>query len=97
MRLKGKVAVVTGGAKGIGEAYSTGLAEEGASVVIADIDQKAGERVAQSINQSIADDGLDGSGGSSQCISGPVDQRRRCVGSLWTRQFYPISGSLLLL
>ncbi|UCB46918.1 MAG: SDR family oxidoreductase [Spirochaetota bacterium] len=52
MRLKGKVAVVTGGAKGIGEAYSTGLAAEGANVVIADIDQEVGERVAQSINQS---------------------------------------------
>lgn len=52
MRLKGKVAAVTGGAKGIGEAYSTGLAAEGAHVVIADIDLKAGERVAQRINQS---------------------------------------------
>ena len=52
MRLKGKVAAVTGGARGIGEAYSTGLAAEGAHVVIADIDPKAGERVAQRINQS---------------------------------------------
>jgi 2-deoxy-D-gluconate 3-dehydrogenase len=52
MRLKGKVAVVTGGAKGIGEAYSTGLANEGASVVIADIDQEAGERIVQGINRS---------------------------------------------
>ena len=32
MRLAGKVAIVTGGAKGIGEVYSTGLAEEGASL-----------------------------------------------------------------
>jgi 2-deoxy-D-gluconate 3-dehydrogenase len=52
MRLKGKVAVVTGGAKGIGEAYSTGLAKEGASVVIADIDQKAGDRIVQGIKRS---------------------------------------------
>ena len=52
MRLKGKVAVVTGGAKGIGEAYSTGLAAEGANVVIADIDPEVGERIARSINQS---------------------------------------------
>lgn len=52
MRLQGKVAVVTGGAKGIGEAYSTGLAAEGARVVVADLDRKAGERVAQRIQQS---------------------------------------------
>lgn len=36
-RLSGKVAVVTGGANGIGQAFSLRLAREGASVVIADI------------------------------------------------------------
>ena len=34
MRLKDKVAIVTGGGQGIGEAISLGLAEEGAAVVI---------------------------------------------------------------
>jgi NAD(P)-dependent dehydrogenase (short-subunit alcohol dehydrogenase family) len=52
MRLEGKVAVVTGGAKGIGEAYSTGLAAEGARVVVADLDREAGGRVAQRIQGS---------------------------------------------
>lgn len=37
-RLDGRVAIVTGGAKGIGKVYSEGLAAEGATVVIADID-----------------------------------------------------------
>jgi NAD(P)-dependent dehydrogenase (short-subunit alcohol dehydrogenase family) len=37
-RLDGRVAVVTGGAKGIGLFYSQALAEAGASVVVADID-----------------------------------------------------------
>ncbi len=45
-RLAGKVAVVTGGGHGIGKAYALGLAQEGAKVVIAEIDSRAGEAVA---------------------------------------------------
>jgi NAD(P)-dependent dehydrogenase (short-subunit alcohol dehydrogenase family) len=37
MKLEGKVAVVTGGAQGIGHAIATGLAAEGARIVIADL------------------------------------------------------------
>jgi 3-oxoacyl-[acyl-carrier protein] reductase len=36
-RLKGKIAVVTGGAQGIGRAIALGLAREGANVVVADL------------------------------------------------------------
>src|SRR6185312_10310507 len=40
-RLAGKVAIVTGGAKGIGAHYSRALAAEGARVMIADIEDGA--------------------------------------------------------
>lgn len=49
MRFQDKVVVVTGAAQGIGEAYARALAAEGASVVVADIDDEAGEEVAGDI------------------------------------------------
>jgi sorbitol-6-phosphate 2-dehydrogenase len=44
--LEGKVAIVTGGACGIGRAVSQGLAEVGVNIVVADIDEKGGGKVA---------------------------------------------------
>ena len=44
-----KVAVVTGAAQGIGEAYARALAAEGAAVVVADLNEAAGEQVAKQI------------------------------------------------
>jgi len=49
MRFEGKVVVVTGAAQGIGEAYARALAAEGASVVVADLNVEAGEKVAADI------------------------------------------------
>ncbi|MFT4134949.1 glucose 1-dehydrogenase [Microbacterium sp.] len=51
-RVEGKVAIVTGGAKGIGESTARILAAEGASVVITDLDAEAGQSVAASIDPS---------------------------------------------
>jgi NAD(P)-dependent dehydrogenase (short-subunit alcohol dehydrogenase family) len=48
-RLAGRVAVVTGAAQGIGEGIARRLAAEGASVVIADIDEALARRTAESI------------------------------------------------
>lgn len=49
MRLKGKVAIITGGARGIGAAFAEGYAREGARVCIADIDDTAAAETAQEI------------------------------------------------
>jgi len=51
MRLKDKVAIVTGGGAGIGEATSLLFAAEGAKVVVADVDIKGAERVAGLIKE----------------------------------------------
>ncbi len=48
-RLAGKVALVTGAAKGLGEADARALAAEGAQVVLTDIDQDGGRAVAGDI------------------------------------------------
>ncbi len=49
-RLAGRVAVITGGAQGIGYGIASRLAEEGASVVLADIKIDASELAAKKIN-----------------------------------------------
>ena len=52
MRLKDKVAIVTGGGVGIGKAYAHGLAKEGARVVVADIQEAEAKKVAADIKQA---------------------------------------------
>ena len=46
-RLQDRVIIVTGGAQGIGRAYCERLAEEGANLVVADIDIAAAEATAE--------------------------------------------------
>jgi glucose 1-dehydrogenase len=50
-RFEGRVALVTGGASGIGRATALRLAEEGASVVVTDLQDEAGEAVAAEIRE----------------------------------------------
>jgi NAD(P)-dependent dehydrogenase (short-subunit alcohol dehydrogenase family) len=51
-RVKGKIAVITGGASGIGEASAILLSKEGAGVAITDIDDANGKRVIAAIKSA---------------------------------------------
>ena len=49
-RVEGKIALITGGAQGLGEAAARMLAREGAKVVITDVNAKGAAAIAESIN-----------------------------------------------
>lgn len=53
MRFQEKVAIVTGAGQGIGEDYARALAAEGARVVVADINEEQGQRVAKDIDSAL--------------------------------------------
>jgi 3-oxoacyl-[acyl-carrier protein] reductase len=52
MRLKDKVAVITGGGSGIGRASALLFAQEGAKIVVADVDEKGGRETVNMIASS---------------------------------------------
>lgn len=58
-RVSGKVAIVSGGARGLGEAFVRRLAGEGAQVVIADVLKEAGEALARELGSQARFESLD--------------------------------------
>ena len=72
-RLKGKVALVTGAAQGIGLGIATAFAQEGARVVLADTKVDQGEKAANSIEQK---------GGSAFFCQTDVTQEEQVLNAL---------------
>ncbi len=52
MKLAGKIAIVTGGGRGIGRAIALKLSEEGASVVVNDLEKSLADSIAEKIERS---------------------------------------------
>ena len=52
MKLENKIAIVTGGARGIGKAISMSLANEGATIAIVDINEEAAQETADEMNKA---------------------------------------------
>src|SRR5690242_17013097 len=68
-RLEGKVAIVTGGASGIGRATALLFAEAGAQVVVADIDGAGAEATAKEITRT---------GAAAVAVQGDVSAEEDC-------------------
>ncbi len=79
-QLSGKVAIVTGGASGIGRATVELFAAEGAQVVVADVDAGAGEALAAGLGESVRFRATDVS--DEQDVQGLVDFAVETFGGL---------------
>jgi D-sorbitol dehydrogenase (acceptor) len=79
MRLKGKSAIITGAARGIGAAFAAAYVREGATVAIADIDMVRAEQTAKSIGPSSFAIRLDVTDHAS-IDSAVADVEKRCGG-----------------
>ena len=55
MRLKDKVAIITGAGQGIGRAYANRFAREGAKIVVAEINEEIGRRTEQEVTAAGGD------------------------------------------
>ena len=78
--LTGRLAVVTGGASGIGQACATRLAAAGAEVVVADVDAESAAKVAAGIGGRVFEVDLARPGFDPDAVAGDADILINCAG-----------------
>ncbi|MEQ1614107.1 MAG: SDR family oxidoreductase [Hyphomicrobiaceae bacterium] len=96
MRLKGKIAVITGGGSGIGEATAQRFAEEGATVIVADKNLDGAKAVAAAIGHGAYAVEVDTAKSASvkALIDGTVAKHGR-IDILFNNAGYGITGSVV--
>ncbi len=92
-RFAGKVAIVTGAASGIGAATARALAEEGARVVVVDIDREQGARVAREINGRFEEVDVGDADAVDRLVRGVADSEGR-LDVLVSNAFFTTVGPI---
>ena len=90
MRLTGKTAIVIGAGSGFGAGIAKRFAEEGAKVIVADIDAQAGERVAKEVGGKFAHADVTKGGDWAKLVAGAGAQLDIIVNNAgWTHRNKP--------
>jgi 3-oxoacyl-[acyl-carrier protein] reductase len=90
MRLKGKTAIVTGAGSGFGAGIAKRFAEEGAKVIVADINAQAGERVAKEVGGKFAPADVTKGGDWARLVAGAGAELGIIVNNAgWTHRNKP--------
>jgi 3-oxoacyl-[acyl-carrier protein] reductase len=90
MRLQGKTAIVTGAGSGFGAGIAKRFAEEGANVIVADINAQAGERVAREVGGKFAHADVTKGGDWAKLVAGAGAELGIIVNNAgWTHRNKP--------
>jgi NAD(P)-dependent dehydrogenase (short-subunit alcohol dehydrogenase family) len=99
MRIEGSSAIVVGGASGLGEATARALAERGATVLIADLDEEKGEALAAELGAGFAKadvrkaEELEAAVGRAAQAPGGLRISMHCAGVGWAERTVTSRGA----